>query len=240
MTFRRMWGKFDMGGDCKAKYGSLLAKPYNLQGNVLETALTAGLSQTVSSYKGWPLQELQGAAWRDAVCADSPALAVPYLSLLQKQNPLKDSRAVTHPSFPLFQVTRAPWPATGGWRASCWSCRLSAQPHRAAQLPTGLPRNVLWWRSSSSTWMKTGMGTSAARSWRRWVLCWVQMEWVVFLILERRGWLCHSGGSGDAAAPTSASASPVWCPTLGDPPQQQHGSFPASSLLLRLADNPHC
>lgn len=70
--------------------------------------------------------------------------------------------------------------------------------------------------------------------------CWVQMEWVVFLILERRGWLCHSGGSGDAAAPTSASASPVWCPTLGDPPQQQHGSFPASSLLLRIADNPHC
>lgn len=52
MTFRRMWGKFDMGGDCKAKYGSLLAKPYNLQGNILETALTAGLSQTVSSYKG--------------------------------------------------------------------------------------------------------------------------------------------------------------------------------------------
>lgn len=203
MTFRRMWGKFDMGGDCKAKYESLLAKPYHLQGNVLETALTAGLSQTVSSYKGWPLQELQGAAWRDAVCADSPALAVPYLSLLQKQNPLKDSRAVTHPSFPLFQVTRAPWPATGGWRASCWSCRLSAQPHRAAQLPTGLPRNVLWWRSSSSTWMKTGMGTSAARSWRRWVL--VGCKW---------SGLCFSFWKGEVGCATAGGAVMLQPPRL--------------------------
>lgn len=65
-------------------------------------------------------------------------------------------------------------------------------------------------------------------------------EQVVFLIEKERLFVPGSGWSNDAAAPTSASASLVWCPTLGDPPQQQRGSFPASSLLLKTADNPHC